>query len=96
MLWLPAKSGKLSPVFPDILRQALYAIPDVPRLYRIEQDGMVWQIHLNGGDPASVRGALEAMIRKLELKLPAFDFAPWVDQPPHEKQKRIRCLSMPA
>lgn len=99
ILWLPDHRGTLSPVFPDSLRQALYTIGSGLDLYRIGQHGMRWEIRLRHGTPAleaEVRTALTHLLDKLQLQQPAFDFPPWTDQPPAEKQKRIRCLARPA
>lgn len=96
VLWLPDFHGVLSPVFPDVLRQALYAIPDPPRNYRIEQHGGCWEIRLLDGDPELVRAAIGRLAEGLMLEKPRLDFLPWTDPPRSEKQKRIRCLAKPA
>ncbi len=94
VLWLHNESGTLSPVFPDVLRQALYTQP--LELYRIEQHGMHWQIRLRNGDELAVRNALETLVNGLGLDRPEFQFLPWTEQPSSEKQKRIRCVTKPA
>jgi putative adenylate-forming enzyme len=93
VLWLRNALGGLTPVFPDVLRQALYTQP-VER-YRIEQHCLRWQVQLMKGDEKAVQAALEALIDGLKLQRPTFDFQPWTDQPPSEKQKRIRCITKP-
>lgn len=94
VLWLRDDSGALSPVFPDVLRQALYTQP--LELYRIEQHGMHWEIRLRNGDERAVQSALETLVDGLRLDRPEFQFLPWTEQPPSEKPKRIRCVTKPA
>jgi phenylacetate-coenzyme A ligase PaaK-like adenylate-forming protein len=94
VLWLRHSSGDLSPVFPDVLRQALYTQP-VER-YRIEQHGHRWRIQLLHGNEVAVQVALEKLIDGLQLERPTFDFQQWTEQPPSEKQKRIRCITKPS
>ena len=94
VLWLRDQSGALSPVFPDVLRQALYT--QTRELYRIEQHGMHWQIRLRNGDEQAVRSALETLVEGLDLDRPELQFLPWTEQPSSEKQKRIRCVTKPA
>jgi len=93
VLWLQDASGGLSPVFPDVLRQALYTQP-VER-FRIEQHGQRWQVQLLHGNINAVQAALESLIDGLRLERPTFDFQPWTEQPLSEKQKRIRCITKP-
>jgi len=95
VLLLKTKRGRLTPVFPDSLRQAIYAMLSPPELYRVAQHGKRWELRLRSGDAEAVRGALEKLILGMELTLPTIDFLPWVDQDPTEKQKRIRCISTP-
>jgi len=90
--------GKLEPVFPDPLRQALYAMRCPPGLYRIAQHGGRWDICLQPDDDRmqqAVRSALENLLGRLGLTPPEFRFLPWTDQAPGEKQKRIRCITLP-
>lgn len=94
VLWLRGEKGALSPVFPDVLRQALYTQP--LELYRIEQHGLRWEIRLKNGDERAVQTALESLVDGLCLNRPEFQFLPWTEQPSSEKQKRIRCITKPA
>lgn len=94
VLWLRDARGALSPVFPDVLRRALYSQP-VER-YRIEQHALRWDIRLREGDPSAVRSALASLVDGLALEQPEYRFLPWSEQPIHEKQKRIRCVTAPA
>lgn len=94
VLWLRDANGTLSPVFPDVLRQALYTQP--LERYRIEQHGMYWQIRRRNGDESAVQNALETLVDGLRLERPEFQFLPWTEQPSFEKQKRIRCIMKPA
>ena len=96
VLWLKSERGRLTPVFPDSLRQAIYTMPSPPELYRVEQHGDRWEIRLRNGDSGAVRAALEKLITGMELVLPTIEFLPWTDQAPAEKQKRIRCVTKPA
>ncbi len=98
VLWARGSQGALLPVFPDPLRQALYAMSDPPDLYRIEQHADRWDICLrpdNASTQLAVRGALEHLLSRLALTPPEFRFLPWTDQAPGEKQKRIRCITRP-
>ncbi|WP_170266868.1 F390 synthetase-related protein [Brevifollis gellanilyticus] len=96
VLWCRDAAGKPQPVFPDVLRQALYSIPQALDLYRIEQHGEEWRIHLRDSTPVietAVRDALTRIIHGLKLSPPILRFLPWTDQPPEEKQKRLRCIT---
>ena len=98
ILWCRGATGALQPVFPDALRQALYSIAEPLDLYRIEQHGEEWHILLRETDPAmeaAVRTALAKLLEGLQLTPPKLLFRPWSDQPPDEKQKRLRCISPP-
>lgn len=94
VLWLRDESGALAPVFPDVLRQALYT--QSLELYRVEQHGSHWKIRLRNGDERAVQFALEALVDGLRLDRPEFQFLPWTEQPSSEKQKRIRCITKPS
>lgn len=94
VLWLRERGGTLSPVFPDVLRQALYTQP--LDLYRIEQHGTRWEVRMRNGDKRAVQDALEALVDGLHLDRPSILFLSWTEQAPSEKQKRIRCISKPA
>lgn len=96
VLWCRDAAGKAQPMFPDALRQALYSLPQELDLYRIEQHGNEWRIHLR--EPSheietAVREAILGLIHGLRLTPPALHFSPWTDQPPGEKQKRLRCIT---
>ncbi|MES2597690.1 MAG: F390 synthetase-related protein [Verrucomicrobiota bacterium] len=96
VLWCRDATDKPQPVFPDVLRQALYSIQQALDLYRIEQHGEEWRIHLRESTPeieAAVRESITQLIRGLKLSLPILHFPPWTDQPPEEKQKRLRCIT---
>lgn len=95
VLWLKDMTGNLTPVFPDALRQALYATQETLGPYRIEQHGEVWQIRLQKGDEKAMTDALQKLVHGLRLTMPQLHFLPWSDQPPAEKQKRIRCITRP-
>ncbi len=95
VLWLPGREGGLRPVFPEVVRQAIYALEEPPLRYRIEQHGMIWEIRLQGGDAELVRSAILAIAGRNGFVEPEVDFLPWIDQPAAEKQKRIRCLAKP-
>lgn len=95
-LWLADENGDLVPVFPDVLRRALYACDRPPQRYRIEQHGRRWEVRLSGGSEESIRGALAGLVEGLKLTQPEIAFLPWCDQSPGEKEKRIRCISRPA
>lgn len=97
-LWQPDRSGQLAPLFPDVIRQAIYAMPSPPRRYRIEQSGMQWTLRIDpdsAADRSAFTSALGHMLQRLALTPPEFHFLPWIDQAPSEKQKRLRCLARP-
>lgn len=99
ILWCLDAAGAPQPVFPDVLRQALYTLPQPPEFYRIEQHGAHWHIYLgplDAGMEEAVRAALTYLLHGLNLTLPGFQFLSWVAQPPGEKQKRLRCITRPA
>lgn len=93
VLWLRDANDALSPVFPDVLRQALYT--QRLDLYRIEQHGIRWEVRLKNGDERAAQAALETLVDGLRLDRPEFRFLPWTEQPSSEKQKRIRCITKP-
>ncbi len=95
VLWLRDGNGGLGPVFPDVVRQALYALATPPEHYRLEQHGNQWEVRMSGGDAGEIRSALHGLSQRLALVPPEISFLPWTDQPASEKQKRIRCLSRP-
>jgi phenylacetate-coenzyme A ligase PaaK-like adenylate-forming protein len=80
-LWLPDEMGKLSPVFPDVLRQALYSMPDPPAKYRIGQHDLRWEVRLDRGEPEAVLPALTRLVEGLRLRQPGIHFLPWTDSP---------------
>lgn len=99
ILWSRDSSGAVQPVFPDVLRQALYTLPQPPEHYRIEQHRDQWNIHLSPLDLSTenaVRGALTQLHERLQLTPLALHFLPWTEQAPDEKQKRLRCVTPPA
>nr|WP_226895548.1 F390 synthetase-related protein [Luteolibacter marinus] len=99
VLWLPDPRGVLAPVFPDTLRQAIYTMEPPPDRYRIEQHGRRWEVRIRpAGDIAetAMAVALSRMADSLDLAKPDIHFSPWIDPPPAEKPKRIRCISRPA
>jgi len=97
ILWSrDAASGTPQPVFPDVLRQALYTLPQPPEHYRIEQHRDDWLVHVQPFEnslEAEVRHALTHLHTRLQLTPPTFRFLPWTEQPPGEKQKRLRCVT---
>lgn len=96
VLWLEDAGGTLSPVFPDVLRRALYACETPPRRYRIEQHARRWELRMSGGSESRVREAIGDLVRGLTLTPPDLIFLPWTEQNPGEKEKRIRCITRPA
>lgn len=95
VLWLRDAKGILSPVFPDVLRRALYGTPVPLDLYRIEQHGLRWEIRLKQGDETAVREAIKGLVNGLRLQPPELHFLGWTEQASTEKQKRIRCITKP-
>ncbi len=90
ILWFP------SAVFPDVVRQALYAMPVVPDLYRIEQHAGDLHLILKNSSMSletAVTEAMTVLFRRLRLPVPRLVFPMWTDQPAGEKQRRIRCIT---
>lgn len=84
------------PVFPEVLRQALYAMPDAPDFYRIEQRGGELAIFLKDPSPALRAAVEQAVVRlftRLGIATPRLAFPEWTDQPRGEKRRRIRCVT---
>ena len=96
VLWLIDEKGVPAPVFPDVIRQALYTMSAPVGDYRIEQHGHRWEVRLREGDPEAVRYALSALAGGLRLSPPEILVLPWEDQPANEKRKRIRCVEKPS
>lgn len=96
ILWSLDTSSTPQPVFPDVLRQALYSLPQSPEHYRIEQHQNDWLVHVQPFDSSietNIREALTHLHTTLKLIPPTFRFLPWTEQPPGEKQKRLRCVT---
>lgn len=96
ILWARDTGGTPQPVFPDVLRQALYSLPQSPEHYRIEQHKDDWLVHVQPFDSSTethIREALTHLHTRLKLIPPTFRFVPWTEQPPGEKQKRLRCVT---
>ncbi|MGV3662574.1 MAG: F390 synthetase-related protein [Prosthecobacter sp.] len=99
ILWSRDAGGTPQPVFPDVLRQALYTLPQPPQHYRIEQHRDEWLVHVqpfNHDMEHAVAAALTRLHEGQRLTPPTFRFLPWTEQPPDEKQKRLRCITPPA
>lgn len=99
VLWLP-KEGDTGPaaLYPDMVRQAVMAMPAALPDYRIEQHGMTWRIAV-AGDAAASCDALAAALGRLAarhgLTPPAFQRMPFQDTDAHVKRRRIRCVARP-
>lgn len=100
VLWLPKIGAAApSPLYPDMLRQAVMATPAALPDYRIEQHGMAWRIAVADESPASgaaLTAALQALVARHGLLAPRFERMPFVDTDAHVKRRRIRCLQRPA
>jgi putative adenylate-forming enzyme len=104
VLWAsPADAeAPLSPVFPDVLRQA-FARADplgVIRDYRLEQHGNEWRLRLDSQSPVeepetAVCSELAGLAKGLGIRLPALSFEPWREEPLDRKRRRIRCERKP-
>ncbi|RYD33216.1 MAG: adenylate synthase [Verrucomicrobiaceae bacterium] len=84
------------PVFPEVVRQALYTMPDAPDCYRIEQHGAELRIFLRSPSSAlavAVGEAMTHLFARLGLRTPRLVFPEWTDQPRGEKRLRIRCVT---
>jgi len=90
ILWLP------TPVYPDTIRQAIYASPVPIEDYRIEQEGPTLKIQIkNPRQDTAIKHALDKLAAQLNLNAPQVEFRPWTDPTPGEKQRRIRCTKKP-
>lgn len=96
VLWLPDSEGKMTPLYPDVVRQVVYSLGTPPDRYRIEQRGMCWMVYLSGGDSEELSSGLSGLAERFGLSFPEIVVLPWSDQPVSEKQKRIRCLEKPS
>lgn len=104
-LWQPDASGKLQPVYPDALRHAMssaqapWPATDVLTDYRLEQHGMTWRLRTQPEVAADHQAALaQALVHccaAAGLTPPFIEHAPWADDPPERKRRRIRCVRPP-
>ena len=95
VLWATRRDGFPVAVFPDVVRRAFVLAGGAVRDYRLEQHGDEWRIRIDGeGNPfASVRGELERLCHRLEVRPPRLSVELWREEPPDEKRRRIRCVS---
>jgi putative adenylate-forming enzyme len=106
VLWLPdLRTDALTALFPDSLRRAVLLAQDGFSDYRLEQRGLTWFVRLQpmpgveaGQAEAQMERELVGLCRQLQLRPPAFQFAPW--QPAEQetlgrKRRRIHCLQKP-
>lgn len=80
-------------VFPDVLRQVLYALPVALDLYRLEQDGNALHVMIRNSSPeieSEVAAGLIRFFSQRDCQPAEIRFVPWTDQPAGEKQRRIR------
>lgn len=83
-------------VFPDVLRQVLYALPVAMDLYRLEQHADSLHVLLRNSSPeleSQVAGALQQFFVRFGSQPAEIRFLPWTDQPVGEKQRRIRLIT---
>jgi len=102
-LWLARIEGRADevlrfpePVFPDVVRQALYAMPDAPDYYRIEQHGAELMVFLKDPSPkvaAAVEEVMVQLFQRLGITSQRLAFPEWTDQPRGQKLRRIRCVT---
>jgi putative adenylate-forming enzyme len=100
VLWLPgAHDAEPSPLYPDMVRQAVTSAPATLPDYRIEQHGMAWRVAVADEAEASL-AALTASLQRLTARngliSPIFQRMPFVDTDVHVKRRRIRCVQRPA
>jgi phenylacetate-coenzyme A ligase PaaK-like adenylate-forming protein len=97
VLWLPSLSGeRLAPIFPDVLRKALYSVSRAPTDYLIEQYGLRWVIRLQGGDAECVIKSLVNMMEELKIIHPEFQIEFNLKRTNDIKKRRIRCHQKPS
>jgi len=108
VLWLPAwGSGADQAVFPDLVRRAMALAQTQTGLagpcfsdYRLVQTTGSWVIRLHCvAAPDQASAAIEREIQTLcqaaGLVAPALVFAPWINDTPGAKRRRIRCQIKP-
>lgn len=97
-LWLPDRAGLWRPVFPDVVRRAMWSCG--LSQYRIEQRGAVWQVCYSSNQPTQavqrVRQHLADLADRLELKLPQLEFSPLGVHDCQQKHRRLACVRRPA
>jgi putative adenylate-forming enzyme len=95
VLWATRSDGFPVAVFPDVIRRAFAMAGAALRDYRIEQHGDEWRVRIDGTGPAfaRVRGELERLCRRLDVRLPVVSLELWRPEPLDEKRRRIRCVS---
>ena len=98
VLWARGKDGAWMPVFPDVVRQAVYAMTQPVGLWRVMQEQEVWWVESKEGDATATQvvEALKGMLQRMSLEVPLMQRRAWQEQPPGEKMKRIRCIQKPA
>lgn len=103
-LWQPDAQGALQAVYPDALRHAIAGAQagwpaDAMTDYRLEQHGTVWHLRTQPALPTGHQAALAHALRQCcvsaGLVPPTLEHAAWVDEPPSQKRRRIRCVQAP-
>ncbi|MCX6550344.1 MAG: adenylate synthase [Acidobacteria bacterium] len=102
VLWWPSRIDRAPrQVFPDTVRRAMVLVSASVRDYRIEQRGQAWHVRIDA-DSADADSAQRAARREIEglcsglgLEPPVLRFEPWIEPPPLEKRRRIRCVDRP-
>ena len=102
VLWSESvEDGQPRAVFPDTVRRAMALAGESIRDYRIEQRERVWMVRMLSTPGADARAEDEVtrdlawLCRSVDVVPPVIVFAPWVDDGPLEKRRRIRCVSRP-
>jgi putative adenylate-forming enzyme len=94
VLYLPARgTGTPRPIFPDLMRRAMTIGGEHVRDYRIVQTDAGLVVRLEASDPgasAAIRAELLTLFGEQNVIAPSITFAPWQDEAPGDKCRRIR------
>jgi len=101
ILWLPAiNSGKLQPIYPDILRRAMMLLEPNVQEYRIRQRDSLWHIFFSSqSSQQEMESAILLCLKKLcednQWQPPQFIFESWHPNALIVKRRRLVCEQMP-
>ncbi|ODS22967.1 hypothetical protein AB835_11480 [Candidatus Endobugula sertula] len=100
MLWLPdSNSAKLTGIFPDLIRRAMYICQTQVSDYRIEQNGKTITIAYDSDDTKQaekdIATTLAELFSRLNVDKLDIKFSLGIDHDMMKKQRRIACYKKP-